>query len=75
MVYNSVWEARSVPNLAVQSLEFNPNSVQAWQYNFTSSFIADVDMLTSIWSSERLYSRVQMASEMVVKFKITFFLC
>ncbi len=38
MIFNSIWDACSVvilPNLAIQSLEFDQNSMQTWQNNFS----------------------------------------
>ncbi len=66
MIYNSISDACSVvsvPKLAIESLEFDQNSIQTWQNNFISSIMADVDMLTSLWFLARLRSRIQMASE------------
>ncbi len=50
MIYNSTSDACSfilAPNLAIQSLKFDQNSVKTLQNNFISSTVAD--MLTSLW--------------------------
>ncbi len=78
MIYNSISDVCSVifvPNLAIQSLEFDHTWVQTWQKNFKSSIMADMDILTSHWFSACLHSHVRMESEIVGKFKMTYFWC
>ncbi len=60
-----------VHNLPVQPLEFDQNSVQTWQNNFTSSTMADILIL--LWFP-RICAVVQMVSKMVGKLKMMFFL-
>ncbi len=77
MVYNSISDAYLVifaPNLAIQPIQFDQNSIPTWQNNSTSSTMA-------VWPWPHfnfqlhacLHSHPNMASEMVGKFKMTFF--
>ncbi len=78
MMYNSILHACSViflPILAIESQEFDQHPMQTWQNNLTSSIIADVGKLTSLWFTAHLRSHIQMASEITGRFKMTFFLC